>query len=178
MQISMTEWRQHVAKLEAPGAKFGDTDIERMHEVGIRLIKALRAVYGKGLDRLSLWERISKGILSAGTKSQGKGGTFLSGLLDYVQADINKAVANPLLLEAYEDIKAMTAEEKRLFIRTCMADRRFLCLEARDDIEAEHEDLSELRLQLGKEFVARGKDGEIVGFDTYAELKRWRKNHE
>jgi len=178
MQISMEEFRQRLARLEAPEAKFGDAEIERMHKIGIRLVKALRAVYGKGLDRLTLWDRISNGIMNAGTRSQGKGGDFLANLLEFVKADINIAVGNPLLLEVHEDIKAMTPEEKRFFIRTCMSSRRLLCLEARDDIESEKDDLAMIRKQIGKEFVARGPDNTIVGFDTYAELKNWRQNNE
>ena len=138
--ISAEVFRQRLAGLEAPETRFSEDDIEKFRQLGIRLVLVMREVFGSSIDRKTLWERIASGMQVAQAKSGGKGERFLSAMLDYVKADVNVVVGSDWLTDIRADVRSLSLEDQRQFIRTCVDYRMLLCLEARALVQAEKTD--------------------------------------
>ena len=135
-KFSAEEFRRKLAGLETPETRFSPDDVNAMKQLGVQLVLALREVFGSGLDRKTLWERISNGIPLASSKSGGRGEKFLVELLDYVKSEANVVVGSEKLRLITASIMHLSPESQRQFIRICVEYRMLLCLEAREEVLA------------------------------------------
>jgi len=138
IQFSAEQFRQRLAGLESPERRFDEDEIEDMKTVAVLMIRALRDVFGDSLDRKTVWERISGGIVVAAAKTGGSqfsiGDKFIAALLDHVKASANAVVGSDNLKAATAAVNQMSRDGQRQFIRTCVEYRMILCLEARESV--------------------------------------------
>ena len=140
LQYSAERFRQRLAGLETPESRFTDEETEYMKKIGVSLIEALREVFGKDLDRKTLWERISAGIYVSAAKSGNKADAFVAALLEYVRAGANQVVGSELLANVTEILVSMTKETQKQFIGVMVKYRMLLCLQARENVQAQKEE--------------------------------------
>jgi hypothetical protein len=85
----------------------------------------LTEVFGKSLDRKTLWERIGNGFLSCAAKCGGSVERFMNELCVYVNGSPSDVAENYSLREWLKYAETLNPEEQLLFIRTC-EERRFI----------------------------------------------------
>ena len=136
-QYTAEAFRQKLAGLESPEKRLTTIETEKIKNLSVKMIRALHKVFGEGLDRKTVWERISNGIIVSSAKSGGNGSKFLAELLDYVKASPGMVASNDDLKDLTIAMASGTPEVQRHFIRTCVEYRLLLCLEVRDTIQTE-----------------------------------------
>ena len=135
--ISAEQFRQRLAGLASPEKRFTEDELEDMKGIAVRMVRALRDVFGASLDRKTVWERIANGITVAAAKSGGKTDKYLAEMLAYVKAEANQVVGSDALKAVKDTLETLTADQQRQFIRVCVEYRMLLCLEARESVQAE-----------------------------------------
>jgi len=83
-------------------------------------------------------------------------------MLEYVKADANAIVGSGQLAALLGTLKMMGEEAQRQFVGTCVEYRMLLCLEAREDVEAEKSNYRAIKAQTGAEKVTIYADGSIA----------------
>ena len=143
IQFSAEGFRQRLAGLESQEKRFSEDELDDMKNVAVMMIRALRDVFGDALDRKTVWERISSGIVVSAAKSGGSqfnpGDKFVASLLEHVRAEANSVVGSDSLKAAVAAVNAMPRDSQRQFIRICVEYRMILCLEARELVMQERD---------------------------------------
>ena len=168
VQFSAEQFRQRLAGLAAPEKGFSNQELENMKETGGRLVKILANIFGRSLDPKSKWERITNAISSAAAKSRGRCDKFLTNLLEFIRAEPNVIVGHEPLKNIAQEICTMTPEMQRMFIQTCVEYKMLLCLEVRDEIQADKAVIAEIKAQTGASQVKILPDGSII---THGEVQ-------
>lgn len=100
--VSREEFRRRLAGLADPDRKIQEAETVAYREYARQLVICLCLVYGKELDRKTIWTRLDSGLQAACAKvSDGDTDRWLDILLDHVRANPNKVVA----LRALERIR-------------------------------------------------------------------------
>ena len=134
-QISADAFRQRLAGLENPEQRFTPAERDEMTAHGKLFVLAIREVFGSTLDRITVWERTSNGIVIAAAKSGGLLRRFVAAMLDYVKAEANVVAGNETLAQFIAATDGKGEDWQRQFIRACVTDRMLLVIEARGDVE-------------------------------------------
>jgi hypothetical protein len=154
------QFRQVLAGLAA--TEIGGNMAEHMKPQAVAMIKAFRDVFGKSLDRMTLWERIANGIEVAAKKSGGRGDKFIAAMLDYLRSDTNVVVGSAALKAAVDRLLDDSPGGQRNFINYCYEYRQLLCLEVRNDIQNERQNIENVMAQTGAKEAKLSPDGSII----------------
>jgi hypothetical protein len=137
VQYSADEFRRRLAGCASPEKKFDEEALANMQQYGISLIRAIKDVFGSGLDLKTVWERINNGLKVSAAKSAGSAAKFLASLIEYVKADVNVVVGSKRLRAAKDLLSSAPVEWQRQFINACVENRILWIIEARDAYMAE-----------------------------------------
>jgi hypothetical protein len=131
--LSADKFRQELAGLTVPGEGLPEAALEEAKEQGISLCCILAQVFGKDLDRKTLWERIGNGLEVCAVKSHDDIERFVNELFDYVKGSPGDVASNDEARNWLDYTEHLALEIQHLIIRVC-AERRFIIvMKARND---------------------------------------------
>ena len=121
MQILDTQGlRQKLMGLADPHRTAADSAGEQneIRDVAARLCSILASLFGEGLDRITLWDRIGSALETAGAKvSDDDLDRFVSLCLEHVQASPAKAAACDALAQLISTFAVRPAEWRHALLR-------------------------------------------------------------
>ncbi len=129
--MSAEEFRQKLAGLVNPNQMMKEEEIEKVKEKTIEFCSILPELFGDDLKRITLWERISHGLIVSSAKANGDIELFINQILLYIKAEPSNVASNKHLSDFIEFILSQSRNWQEQFIRTCESKYMFICVKAR-----------------------------------------------
>jgi len=116
--LSAQEFRRKLAGVTDPRReKQNEQSAQEMKDEAISFCSILPEVFSGDLDRMTMWERIGNGIVSACKKCGGDHEEFVHIALDFIKANPAMISSNKRLEEWIMSFEQRTTDEKRLFLK-------------------------------------------------------------
>lgn len=112
--LSTEQLRQRLASLIDPQAEKEEWFNDAAKNLAVNFCAALPAVFGESLDRMTMWDKIAAAIQSGYAKTvSGDLDLFVQHVLESIQADPSKAVANERMTDAIDSLQNMDAQQRQ-----------------------------------------------------------------
>jgi hypothetical protein len=115
-ELTPLEFRLKLAGLVDKGQEIKTLDKENIKEEAIRLTSILARVFGRDLDRLTLWERIGTALTGSSAKHSDNIEEFLNSCLTHVKADFANVAASDEIDSLIHSLSSRDSEWQKVFI--------------------------------------------------------------
>lgn len=125
--LSAEEFRKKEAFLINPLKQVSEFELKGIEDEIVHFFSILPEVFGDDLDRLTLWDRISNGVLPSLSKSGDDFGVFINGMLEYIKASASKVAVNDNIVYFIQSAETKPKEWTEMFMEQC-SKRLFLII--------------------------------------------------
>lgn len=131
--IDTDEFRRRVAGLIDPNRRpTGAAETASIKEEATQLCLALCELYGDGLERMAMWDKISSALSAAAAKcDDGDTDRFAALCLETVQADHTRAACNESFAHWVLTMSTRDEAHRQAFVRHCGAKTAIVVVHAR-----------------------------------------------
>jgi len=115
--LTPEQFRQKLAGLLDPREQLTPQHRQEIKDLAIKFVAVLPAVFGEGLDRLTMWEKIASALEVAFAKTAGADHEFfIEQVMKGILADRAKASANQQLAEVIATLEQWGTEQRHAWI--------------------------------------------------------------